>query len=89
MTNEDFCVYVFQVIDQERQIEGLNKKELAARMGVSYQQIINMYYENENITISTLNRIAKAMNKRVRIVFENDEKPPLIKNRKRRIKSEN
>ncbi|MCK4851813.1 MAG: helix-turn-helix domain-containing protein [Candidatus Omnitrophica bacterium] len=58
--------------DQIRRIrreQGLSQKELAKKMGVSQQQISRIEKGKENVSLTTLTGIMKALNKTVNITF--------------------
>lgn len=56
-----------------RQRAGLSQKELARRLGTSQQQISRLESPRyEGHSLGTLRRVAKALNARVRVVFEEE-----------------
>ncbi len=58
-----------------RRQAGLSQKDLARRLGISQQQISRIESPGyEGHSLSTLRRVAKVLNARVRVVFEPEKK---------------
>jgi transcriptional regulator with XRE-family HTH domain len=53
-----------------REEQHLNQTQLAARAGMNASKISKIESSTTNLTLSTLTRVATALNSRVRIVFE-------------------
>ena len=66
---EPLCQNVGKKIDMIRLEQGLSQKELAKKMGVSQQLISRIEMGNENVSLSTLNAIARALDKKIEIGF--------------------
>ena len=63
-------VLLIQRIAEMRKSNHLNQKVLAERMGVSQQVVSRIETgENDNLTIDTLTRLAKALGHKVKISF--------------------
>lgn len=60
---------IMQAMIDARNEEGLTQKELSARSGIAQGDISKMENGNANPSIRTLQRLAKAMGKKLRIEF--------------------
>lgn len=66
---EPFCETVGRNIADIRRGQGLSQKELAKKIGVSQQLISRIENGGENISLTTLTRIARMLNRKVEINF--------------------
>ena len=69
LVKEPLCKEAAKLISGMRREQGLSQKKLAKKMGVSQQLISRIEKSRENISLSTLANIARALNKEVRIDF--------------------
>jgi ribosome-binding protein aMBF1 (putative translation factor) len=60
---------IMQAIIDARNAEGMTQKELSERSGIAQGDISKMENGNANPSIKTLQRLAKAMGKSLRIEF--------------------
>ena len=60
---------IMQAMFDARNAEGMTQKELSERSGIAQGDISKMENGNANPSIKTLQRLAKAMGKRLRIEF--------------------
>lgn len=60
---------IIQAIIDARNEEGLTQKELAARSGIAQGDISKMENGNANPSVRTLQRLASAMGKKLKIEF--------------------
>ena len=60
---------IMQAMIDARNAEGMTQKELSERSGIAQGDISKMENGNANPSIKTLQRLAKAMGKRLRIEF--------------------
>ena len=68
-------VLLIQKIAEMRRSSHLNQKALAERLGVSQQVVSRIETgENENLTIDTLTRLARALGHKVKISFHKASK---------------
>nr|WP_293841739.1 helix-turn-helix transcriptional regulator [uncultured Arsenicibacter sp.] len=61
---------ISQLIKKARKAEGLTQKELAAKMGVVESAVNKLESGERHPTVATLENVAKALNKKLRISFE-------------------
>jgi predicted transcriptional regulator len=60
---------IIQAIIDSRKTEGLTQKELSNRSGIAQGEISKLENGNANTSIRTLQRLATAMGKKLRIEF--------------------
>lgn len=71
---EPLCHITGKQISDIRREQGLSQKELAKKMGISQQLISRVEKGRENVSVSTLANMARALNKRIKISFVNIER---------------
>lgn len=67
---ELLCYKAGKQIGEIRRERGLSQKEIAKILGISQQSISRVEKGGENISLATLANIARALKKRVKIIFE-------------------
>jgi len=68
---EPLCYATGKKISDIRKEQGLSQKEMAKKIGISQQLISRIEKGRENVSVSTLANMARALNKRVEISFVN------------------
>ena len=71
---EPLCYTTGKQISDIRREQGLSQKEMAKKIGISQQLISRVEKGRENVSVSTLANMARALNKRIEISFVNVER---------------
>ena len=71
---EPLCYTTGKQISDIRREQGLSQKEMAKKIGISQQLISRIEKGRENVSVSTLANMARALNKKVKISFVNIER---------------
>lgn len=66
---EPLCYITGKQISNIRREQGLSQKEMAKKMGISQQLISRIEKGRENVSVSTLANMARALNKKIKICF--------------------
>ena len=71
---EHLCHTAGKRISDIRREQGLSQKKMAKKMGISQQLISRIEKGRENVSVSTLANMARALNKRIEISFMDIER---------------